>query len=76
MELGELAAKLAVSADAETKAFLASVLKASEAQAAELTAVRKSLEKSVKPSVRVPRGKRATKSCGPTCVRWRKTLAR
>jgi Phage minor structural protein GP20 len=45
-ELGSLAAKLAVSADAETKTFLASVLKASEAQAAELAAVRKSLEAS------------------------------
>src|ERR1700734_2930734 len=45
-ELGDLAAKLAVSADAETKTFLASVLKASEAQAAELVAVRKSLEAS------------------------------
>ena len=45
-ELGDLAAKLAVSADADTKAFLASVLKASEAQAAELAAVRKSLETS------------------------------
>lgn len=46
VELGDLAAKLAVSADAETKAFLASVLKVSEAQAAELAAVRKSLEAS------------------------------
>ncbi|HTJ88892.1 MAG TPA: phage scaffolding protein [Acidocella sp.] len=42
----DLAAKLATNADAETKAFLAAVLKASEAQAAELAAVRKSLETS------------------------------
>jgi hypothetical protein len=42
----ELAAKLATSADAETKAFLAAVLKTSEAQAAELAAVRKNLETS------------------------------
>jgi hypothetical protein len=45
-ELGQLAEKLAGSADADTKAFLASVLKASEAQEAELAAVRKSLEAS------------------------------
>ena len=45
-ELGDLAVKLAASADADTKAFLATVLKASEAQAAELAAVRKSLEAS------------------------------
>jgi hypothetical protein len=42
----DLAAKLATSADGETKTFLAAVLKASEAQAAELAAVRKSLEAS------------------------------